>query len=167
MRPPLGGTTAVIALKTTKILRLLNFKRLSKCYGQLSYFQPNYADELERFKFLRFLERRISKPIVPGDEAEYLITQTMTEYLAHIDLNSFDGIIFSSAQRSEAINVVLFPHQGSEYLPAAHFPIAYVDESLKFFETKTISYTHQEKLMRLMDDLIVPESYPSDELNVD
>jgi hypothetical protein len=156
MRPPLGGDTAVITLETTKLLRLLDFTRLSKCLGELSYFQTDFREETERFKFLRHLGRLISRPIIPGNEADYLITQTMTEYLAHIHEKSFDGILFNSTQRKEGINVVIFPRTKESSL-CLSFPLKYSDGSLQLFSTRSISYEHYEKRMRLEGDSVVPD----------
>src|SRR6202035_2572480 len=81
MRPALGGDTALIALQTTRPVRLLDFTRLEKSHNEgLSYFQPNFTAEVERLAFLRRLHTLISQPVVPGRESDYLITQTMAEY---------------------------------------------------------------------------------------
>jgi len=50
MRPPLGGDSAVITLRTTKTLRMLDFKRLQTAYGgePLSYFQPDFTEQVEK-----------------------------------------------------------------------------------------------------------------------
>ncbi len=139
MRPALGGDTALIELRTTKPLRVLDFTRLEKSHGEgLSYFQSDFNAEVERRAFLRRLHTLISQPVVPGREADYLITQTMAEYLAHVHKEPFDGIIFKSVQREGGTNVVLFGDKGS-------FPLEYVDKSLKLFSTNEIKYTHRER----------------------
>lgn len=51
---------------------------------------------MPREAFLRKLHNLISQPVVPGHEADYLITQTMAEYLAHVHQPHFDGIMFKS-----------------------------------------------------------------------
>lgn len=138
MRPALGGDTALIELQTTNPLRMLDFTRLEKSHGVgLSYFQPDFNGEVERRAFLRRLHTLISQPVVPGREADYLITQTMAEYLAHVHTEPFDGIMFKSVQRAGGINVVLFG--------APQFPLEYVDGSLKLFGTKEIHYKHKER----------------------
>ena len=99
-RPAMGNDVAVITLQTTKALRVLDFTRLEKSYGRSSYFQPDFSEQVEKGAFLRRLQSLISQPIVPGREAEYLITQTMAEYLAHVHKKSFDGILSFAKIRS-------------------------------------------------------------------
>jgi hypothetical protein len=138
LRPALGTDTAVITLCTTKQLRVLDFTRLAESYGTLSYFQPDFLEQCEKGAFLRRLQNLISQPIVPGRESDYLITQTMTEYLAHVQREPVDGILFKSVQRSGGINIVIFPDS------AGAFPLAYVDESFRLYSTRSIEYTHED-----------------------
>jgi hypothetical protein len=150
MRPALGGDTAVIELQTTKLLRVLDFTRLQRSHGTgLSYFQPDFIEEVERLAFLRRLHTLISQPIVPGRESNYLITQTLAEYLAHVHREPFEGILFKSVQRAGGTNVVLF---ADERQPAAvgpsgsnTFPVNYIDGSFKLFSTEEIHYKHRER----------------------
>lgn len=146
MRPALGGDTAIIALETTKPLRMLDFTRLEKSHGEgLSYFQPDFSEEVRRREFLRRLHTLISQPVVPGREEDYLITQTMAEYLAHIHQEPFDGIFFKSAQRAGGTNVVLFSDRNRQDASKNKFPLKYAPKSLKLFSTKEIQYKHSEK----------------------
>ena len=151
-RPTLGGDSVMITLSTTKPLRLLDFTRLDRSYSTLSYFQPNFADEAEKGEFLRRLGGLISQPIIPGRESDYLITQTMAEYLAHVHEKPFDGILFKSVQRAGGVNVVLFPDPGSpdESVNNA-FPLSYVDGSIKLFSTRSIQYQHTQRHAHLLD----------------
>jgi len=100
--------------------------------------------EVERRAFLRRLHTLISQPVVPGREADYLITQTMAEYLAHVHDEPFDGIMFKSVQREGGANVVLFGAKRS-------FPLEYVDQSLKLFATQAVQYTHRERRYYILD----------------
>jgi hypothetical protein len=166
MRPALGGDTALIELQTTKPLRVLDFTRLEQSHGEvLSYFQPNFTEEVERRAFLRRLHTLISQPVVPGREADYLITQTMAEYLAHVHEEPLEGILFKSVQRAGGINVVLFPeHYPVDSPDKSTFPLVYVDKSFKLFSTKEIRYKHREK--RLVVDkgkVRVSSAYEEDE----
>jgi hypothetical protein len=146
MRPAIGGDTAVIELQTTKSLRMLDFTRLQKSYGQgLSYFQSNFTEEAERLAFLRRLHTLISQPVVPGREEDYLITQTLAEYLAHVHQEPFDGLLFKSVQRDGGTNVVLFAYRDEETPGKRTFPLTYVDGSLKLFATKKIEYEHTQR----------------------
>ncbi|WP_425218872.1 RES family NAD+ phosphorylase [Ralstonia solanacearum] len=169
MRPALGGRVLVGGFRTTQALRVLDFRRLEAArLAELSYFDSKYAEQRERAVFLRRLHSLISRPVVPGHEDEYLITQTLNEYLAHVHLPAFDGVIFQSVQRQGGANIVLFgrdalgpviditeddsgklqffmPSQlGSEPKQMLSFPVAYVTESAKLFVTQSIEYTHHE-----------------------
>jgi hypothetical protein len=152
MRPALGGDTAVIELQTTRPLRMLDFTRLEKSYGKgLSYFQPDFNEEVARRKFLRRLHNLISQPVVPSREADYVITQTIAEYLAHVHQPPFGGILFKSVQRAEGTNVVLFAERDEGEQDDGQgkprggrtFPITYVDKSLQLFATEQIKYKHR------------------------
>jgi RES domain len=145
-RPALGNDTAVIKLVTTKALRLLDFIRLGSSYARLSYFQPDFVDEYERGAFLQSLQRLISQPIVPGRESDYIITQTLAEYLAHVHEQPFDGILFDSVQRDKGTNIVLFPDVDGG------FPLSYVDNSVALYSTRSINYVHEELFVVLMPD---------------
>jgi hypothetical protein len=152
MRPALGGDTALIELQTTKPLRILDFTRLPRSHGEgLSYFQPGFNEEVERLAFVRRLHSLISQPVVPGREADYLITQTMAEYLAHVHQEPFDGILFKSVQRAGGMNIVLFAERHWEASRGVStFPVNYVKGSFKLFSTEEIHYKHRER--RLSED---------------
>ena len=142
VRPPIGATTAVIEVETTARVTLLDFTRLQESRKVLSYFQPDFIDEAERTAFLRHLHTLISQPVVPGRESEYLITQTMAEYLAYVHKNPLDGILFQSVQRKDGTNVVLFAKLPT---PANPFPLNYVDKSFRVYATRGITYEQVEK----------------------
>jgi len=169
MRPVLGGRILVGGFRTTQVLRVLDFRRLEATrFAELSYFDSKHAEQRERAVFLRRLHDLISLPVVPGHEDEYLITQTLTEYLAHVHLPAFDGVIFQSVQRQGGANIVLFGRDalepmiditeddssalplltpqplGSEAKQALSFPVEYVPDSAKLFVTRSIEYSHHE-----------------------
>lgn len=155
MRPALGHELAIIAVETTKPLRVLDFSRLERAYGgkPLSYFQSNFTEQVEKRAFLRRLHRLISQPIVPGREADYLITQTMSEYLAHVHNEPFDGILFAPAQRETGTNVVLFAERNlMTDVTAEAFRVSYIPDSISLFSTTSIKYKHRKL------DVIVPEN---------
>lgn len=145
-RPALGNETAVIKLRTTKLLRLLDFGRLAKSYTSLSYFQPDFTEQCEKGTFLRRLQRLISQPIISGREADYIITQTLAEYLAHVYEPHFDGVLFQSVQRSQGTNAVLFPDV------EGNFPLEYVDQSVSLYVTGSIKYGHSQLYVHVVDD---------------
>ncbi len=169
MRPALGGRVLVGEFRTTHALRVLDFTRLEAArLAELSYFDSKYAEQRERAVFLRRLHGLISRPVVPGHEDEYLITQTLTEYLAHVHRPSFDGVIFESVQREGGANIVLFgrdgleqvidipednadklplftpPLPGGEPMQVLLFPAEYVTDSAKLYVTRSIEYSHHD-----------------------
>lgn len=153
MRPALGGDAAVIALQTSRPIRLLDFTRLESArHGNaLSYFQPDFTIQVERREFLHRLHWLISQPIVPGREPDYLITQTMAEYLAHVHQEPFDGIVFKSVQRAGGVNIVIFPEKDMLADDPEAFPLKYVEGSVKLFTTRSIEYDHHEKHVTVID----------------
>ncbi|MCK9284484.1 MAG: RES family NAD+ phosphorylase [Rhodocyclaceae bacterium] len=155
MRPALGNELVLITVSAERDLRVLDFTRLDHARSgkTLSYFQPNFAEELKKRTFLRKLHRLISQPVVPGHEADYLITQTMAEYLAHVHEPPFDGVLFASAQRAEGTNVVLFPRADmlDESSPQG-FGIRYIDDTTKLVKTATINYSHIEQDVTILDN---------------
>lgn len=172
LRPTIGGEAAVITVRTTKILRLLDFTRIKDSQHVLSYFQPDFNEQAERNIFLRQLGSLISQPVRPGRQSDYLITQTMAEYLAHVHgeqsdgslfrAEPFDGLLYKSVQRKGGTNIVLFPRPKSETDNA--FSVAYVSDSVKFFRTRTITYEHDEIRLGLMNDGEIVQHSDGDEI---
>lgn len=146
IRPVISDASVVIGLETTLPLKLLDFTKLETATGSknLSYFQPDFKMQIEKHAFLRRLHSLISQPILQTKSSDYLITQTMAEYLAHVHDVTFDGIIFASAQRKGGKNVVIFPGLDSTQDSSTRFPLRYVDGSIKLFTTKAINYHHNE-----------------------
>jgi len=147
MRPSIANEIAVVELQTTRPVRVLDFERLDDARDprSLSYFQPDYAIETERREFLKGLHRSIAQPIVPGHEADYLITQTMAEYLAHVHKRPFDGVLFKSVQRSRGTNVVLFPQRGliSDSMSDL-FGVALASDAPRVFQVNAVKYSNIE-----------------------
>lgn len=146
-RPALGNDVAIITLEITKSIRVLDFSRLERSRGgkALSYFQQDYEEQVNKRDFLQHVHRLISQHVVPGRESDYLITQTMSEYLAHVYQKPFDGILFNSTQRERGTNVVLFAQANwwSDSLAEA-FRLAYVPDSISLFSTTSIKYKYRE-----------------------
>jgi hypothetical protein len=145
VRPPLRGKIAVAEFETTRRLRLVDFRRLETArHGvpPISLFHPDYDERMEKQLFILRLHRLISAPVLPGNESEYLITQAMAEYLAHVRTPSFDGVSFSSAQKADGTNVVLFPTNFHDVAqPARRGLLRYQAGSLTFHEVRMIEYT--------------------------
>jgi hypothetical protein len=172
MRPGRASRQAVIALKTTRQLRMLDFHRLAQAeiHSPISDFHPQYFNELSKRAFLKRVHRLISRPIAVGREFDYLITQTMAEYLSHVFQPRFDGIIFSSAQRVDGKNFVIFKNPDDDLLIVPDvFPVEYVAGSLKYFETTAVTYDHNELTIHrpstgkaYLDDLEPEDDDPDD-----
>jgi hypothetical protein len=162
MRPALGADTAAIKMSTTKPLRILDFARLenSRNAKGISYFQTDFDEQVQRWKFLTAIHSMISQPVVPGREEEYLITQAMAEYLAHVHHPTFDGIMFKSVQLDGGMNIVIFKiHQYNALMGQGPFPVEYVDGSIKLFTTRKVEYAHEERTVR--ENKGVPRVLPS------
>jgi RES domain len=189
MRPAIGSQALVGTFRTTQRVRVLDFRRLEAArLGALSYFDPQYGEQRERAVFLRHLHSLISRPVVPGKEDEYLITQTMAEYLAHVHRPAFDGVIFGSVQRKGGANIVLFgrdglseidtidpdfdplplfrpPVQGDEHKVQLAFPVEYIDKSAKLHQTRAIQYSHDELSFSLDDGRVTVYDHDYDEID--
>jgi RES domain/HEPN/RES N-terminal domain 1 len=158
-RPAIGADVVAIKVKLTKPIHVLDFCRLGKSYRSLSYFQPNFSRQVEKGDFLQRLQRLISEPIIPGREAEYLITQTMAEYLASVHDPPFEGIVFDAAQRRNGVNVVLFPDL------KGGFPLEYVNESVTLYSVDSIEYRQHKVDIHVFDNEIFiydPRDEPED-----
>lgn len=110
VRPAVGSKVAVAKFLIERPLRLLDVEALKSVVTSGSIFDPNYTQQLLRAEFLATLSARISRPVMPNEEAsEYLATQAVADYLA-TEAN-LDGIIFPSVQVGHtSSNVVLFHH---------------------------------------------------------
>lgn len=110
VRPPVGSQVAVARFEIIRPLRLLDLTALSAVSDGGSVFDPELAGRLERAMFLRSLSQRITRPVMPDDEAfEYLATQAVADFLATEGAVPLDGIIFPSVQAAGAVlNIVLF-----------------------------------------------------------
>ena len=110
VRPPVGSRVVVGRFELLRPLRLLDIEAIRSVNVRGSVFDRDYIRRLERAKFLEWLSRRITMPVMPDDEPfEYLATQAIADFLA-ADVNSaLDGILYPSAQGNEGKpNVVLF-----------------------------------------------------------
>lgn len=122
VRPPVGSKVAVARFDIIRPLRLLDLSALAKVIEKGSIFDPSWAPRLERATFLRSLCQRITKPVMPDDEAlEYLPTQAIADFLATENKPTLDGIYFPSAQAATgAMNIALF--QKAALVESLSFP---------------------------------------------
>lgn len=110
VRPPVGSTVVVGRFELIRPVRLLDVEALRSVNVSGSVFDRAFIGRLERAKFLGWLSRRISMPVMPDDEPfDYLATQAIADFLATETDPALDGLIYPSAQGSQGkLNVVLF-----------------------------------------------------------
>ncbi|MBX3630757.1 MAG: RES family NAD+ phosphorylase [Nitrosomonas sp.] len=115
VRPPVGSQVAVARFEITRSLNLLDLTALDFVTVKGSIFDPDFIHRLERAAFLNKLCEKITRPVMPDDEAfEYLATQAIADFLSTESDPQIDGIIFPSAQvAATSLNVVLF-HKASK-----------------------------------------------------
>lgn len=158
MRSSIGSHIVIGRFETTKPLQLVDFRRLERAYWgdkNLSYFQPDFKVQVEKREFLRRLHRLISQPIIPGHESDYLITQVLAEYLAHVREPNFDGMLFMSTQRKSGTNVVLFPKiYATEEEMLKRFGMRYSDDNVSLYRTKGIEYDMAEVKYVVVDNKV-------------
>jgi len=118
VRPPVGSRVMVGRFKLLRKIKLLDVAALQSVYVDGSIFDPTFINRLERAKFLERLSNRITRPVMPNDEAsEYLITQVIADYLASRSDPELDGILYPSVQNNpDGSNVMLF-HKASRVAP--------------------------------------------------
>lgn len=112
IRAPVGSHVILGRFEIIREVRLLDLNKLTQVFTDVSLFDPRFQRMAGRASFFRRLVAEISRPIMPRDEeAEYLVTQAVSEFLASSVQPQLDGIIFNSAQTDhEGRNVVLFNH---------------------------------------------------------
>ncbi|MCB1984061.1 MAG: RES family NAD+ phosphorylase [Burkholderiales bacterium] len=115
VRPPVGSQVAVARFEIIRSLNLLDLTALDFVTVKGSIFDPDFIHRLERAAFLNKLCEKITRPVMPDDEAfEYLATQAIADFLSTESDPQIDGIIFPSAQVAvTSLNVVLF-HKASK-----------------------------------------------------
>jgi RES domain/HEPN/RES N-terminal domain 1 len=97
IRPPVGSLVAIGEFSLLKQVRLLDMSFLPFAYHEESMFSPSYEEARSKVKFLQVFHHRISRPVLPSDEAlAYLPTQAVAAYVTNV--LGLDGIIYSSTQ---------------------------------------------------------------------
>jgi DNA-directed RNA polymerase subunit RPC12/RpoP len=113
LRGPVGGTAAVGKFETLRPLRVLDLTLLRNAMFNISYFDDEVVRKFAYNRFLRGFHKEIKKSVIPGTETlDYLPTQFVAEYLWTKVDPPLDGLIYGSAQISDAAakNIALFPH---------------------------------------------------------
>jgi hypothetical protein len=91
-------------------VRVLDFAVLENMFDAqpMSCFDPDYETNMGRRQFLRTLHSKISTPVTPDQEHEYLYTQVIAEYLSTQVEPPIDGVMFASVQNRYGMNIALF-----------------------------------------------------------
>ncbi len=118
VRPPVGSQVAIARFNIIPPLRLLDLTAFDGLVTHGSIFDPAYLRALKKAAFLRTLGQRLSRPVMPNDEAlAYVATQAVADFLATERNMKLDGLIFPAVQAAGgARNVVLF-HKASRVKP--------------------------------------------------
>jgi len=118
IRPPVGSRVLTGRFEILRPLKLLDLSALSHVRVEGSIFDPAYGTALEKAAFLDSFSERITRPVMPDDEAlDYVITQAIADFLATDKDNPLDGLIYRSAQAPDGgVNVVLF-HKAARVEP--------------------------------------------------
>jgi hypothetical protein len=109
-----GSKVVVGRFEIIRPLRLLDIEALREVTVGGSVFDRGYIQRKERAKFLQWLSKHITQPVMPDDQTfEYLPTQAIADFLASQTNPALDGILYPSIQAGEQnLNVVLF-HKAS------------------------------------------------------
>jgi hypothetical protein len=115
VRPPVGSWVVTARFEIIRPLRLLDLSALNAVTQHGSIFDRGFTRRLEFAVFLRTLSQRMTRPIMPNDEAfDYLATQAIADFLATENDPPLDGIIFPSVQAADgALNFGLFHKSAS------------------------------------------------------
>ncbi len=118
VRPPVHSRVVVGRFDLISPVRLLDVEALRSLNVEGSIFDRTYIQRLERAQFLKWLSRRITRPVMPDDEPfDYLATQAVADFLASNPNPLLHGILYPSVQGSEGkLNVVLF-HKAARVQP--------------------------------------------------
>jgi hypothetical protein len=110
VRPPVGSKVVVARFRLLQPVRLLDVEALREVNTTGSVFDRDFLPRLERAKFLKWLSRRITMPVMPDDQPyEYLATQAVADFLATNANPPLDGILYPAVQGGKGkLNVVLF-----------------------------------------------------------
>ena len=110
LRPSVGGMVLTGEFQLLRDARVLDFGVLENMFDAepMSCFDPDYRTKMERRQFLRTLHSKISSPVTPDQEHEYLFTQVIAEYLSTQVEPPIDGVMFASVQHQDGINIALF-----------------------------------------------------------
>lgn len=142
LRPSLGSTVVSAEFKFREGMRILDLLALDRSgqQGDLSLFQPDYYQRRITRSFIRLFHKEVRRPVIPGCEHEYLVTQVLSDYLTNAQSPPIDGMLFSSVQHDGGINLVLFNGLTSNY-SADKGAVMLVPGSVRIHTIEGIHYT--------------------------
>lgn len=116
VRPPVGCVVMGAAFQLIRPITVLDTTRFAEPMKSRSIFSPVYQERLYQWKFMKRFMNEMRRPILPDDTTlDYIPTQAVSEFIhsrLEVKLNGerkgVDGIIFSSAQHKNGLNIVLF-----------------------------------------------------------
>lgn len=110
LRPAVGSMVLTGEFQLLRNVRVLDFSILENIFDAqpMSCFDPDYRTKMERRQFLRTLHSKISSPVTPDQEQEYIFTQVIAEYLSTQVEPPIDGVMFASVQNRHGMNIALF-----------------------------------------------------------
>ncbi|MEW8439906.1 MAG: RES domain-containing protein [Candidatus Thiodiazotropha taylori] len=114
VRPPVGSQVVIAKFDYIRPVSLLDVEALRSIYVEGSIFDTTFIRRLEKAKFLKTLSDHITMPVMPEtEEADYLVTQAIADYLSSRTRPKLDGIIYRSIQNgNKGRNIALF-HKSS------------------------------------------------------
>lgn len=171
VRPPVGSRVVVAKFNVLRPLRLLDLTSLEHAHDTGSIFDLTLKDRLERVAFLRSVGKRMTRAVMPDDQAlDYLATQAIADFLATENEPALDGILFQSAQAKEGRNVVLF-HKASkvEPIPIPEGAVVTASSGYHGEEDYEVDYSVFEKLTKdlALDDNDEYKHHPNELLPFD
>lgn len=149
LRPSLSSTIVSAKFKLHRELRILDLLDLDRSYHKhdLDIFHPDYFKRKVSRSFIRLFHREIRRPILPGREHEYLVTQVLSDYLCNAHSPTIDGMLFSSVQRDKGINAVLFG-EGPMNDTSEPDRLTFVPGSIRVHSITGISYTASSRMAK-------------------
>lgn len=111
VRPPVGSWVVVASFENIRRIKLLDIEAL-RSVVKVSMLDPEFRRKSGKQSLFSSIGDKISAPVMRNDEPiDYLITQTIADYLSEIQRPLVDGILYCSTQVKDSEsdrNVVIF-----------------------------------------------------------
>jgi hypothetical protein len=116
IRPSVGSQIVGAGFQIVRPIVVLDTTRFERPIRRRSVFSSNYTERLQQWSFMQRFMYEISRPVLPDDTLlDYIPTQAVAEFICNElevyvggDKRNVDAIIFSSAQRPNGRNIVIF-----------------------------------------------------------